>query len=102
MLIFGDRAIDTKLYHKLVMCSDDFGIICFQGIGNWALGIGHRASGIGHWALGIGHRALGIGHWELVIGHWALGIGHRALGNPPLPPPRGEWSRKYREITNNQ
>ncbi|MEZ2247484.1 MAG: hypothetical protein ACBR21_04020 [Microcoleus sp.] len=90
MLIFGDRAIDTKLYHKLVMCSDDFGIICFQGIG------------IGHWELVIGHRASGIGHWELVIGHWALGIGHRALGNPPLPPPRGEWSRKYREITNNQ
>ncbi|MEZ2302232.1 MAG: hypothetical protein ACBR13_10750 [Microcoleus sp.] len=84
MLIFGDRAIDTKLYHKLVMCSDDFGIICFQGIGigHWALGIGNWSSGIGHWSLGIGHRALGIGHW-------ALGIGHRALGNPPYPPQGG-------------
>ncbi|MEZ2224927.1 MAG: hypothetical protein ACBR50_01420 [Microcoleus sp.] len=87
MLIFGDRAIDTKLYHKLVMCSDDFGIICFQGIGNWALGIGHRASGIGHWELVIGHWALGIGNWSSGIGHWELVIGHWAT--PPYPPQGG-------------
>ncbi|MGB3264306.1 MAG: hypothetical protein WBA89_10110 [Microcoleus sp.] len=28
--------------------------------------------GIGNWELGIGHRASGIGNWELGIGNWKL------------------------------
>ncbi len=29
------------------------------------------------------------------MGNWELGIGNWELGNPPLPPPRGEW-REHR------